>query len=151
MKITSSIITFRIDIDFPDADVDMVYHEARANGFSGAVPSIMVEPTVHKVKGNQTPTSESVDFCINYLSGNMRKVGRGKWEYTSSVEVLPEFKKLKVEVKESSGLMMGNAHLVFEVDMQLYDSLLLRKVMTIVYGVFNKYVQYYPANLQVKA
>ncbi len=79
MQVSTSIITFRIDIDFEDADVDMVYNEMRARGVQTPVPSLIVDyeaeggfgtkPKPFKLKGNKTPTEATVDFCLKWLAG----------------------------------------------------------------------------------
>lgn len=81
MKVTSTTVKFRIDIDFDDADVDMVYNEVRARGgfHISPVPSLIVDfeakggfgrkSKKFKLKGDKTPTEATVDFALNWLAG----------------------------------------------------------------------------------
>lgn len=83
MKVSTTTIEFRIDIDFDGCDVDMVYNEIRARGVSTAVPSLIVDyeakggfgkkPKKVKLKGNKTPTELSVDFALHWLAGYVDK------------------------------------------------------------------------------
>lgn len=94
MKANTSTITFRIDVDFEGADVDMVYQEMKARGVQTPVPSLIVDyeqrggfgtkPKKFKLKGTKTPTEASVDFALHWLAGyvDRRKMctTNSKWD-----------------------------------------------------------------------
>ena len=141
MKVSQTITKFRIDIDFEDSDVDVVYSEARARGYSGPVPHILVEETAHKVKGSKTPTSNSVDFCLAIISGNANSsTGEGSrychWK-------MKEFENIGVEVESTCGLLMGTCHIEFETTSDKFTPNLVKKVEQIVSNVFKKHVRYH--------
>lgn len=140
MKASCSLVTFRIDIDFPDADVDVAIGENWKNSqftpFAGDFK--------HKITtGSVTPTSESVNFCLEYLYGCAVKISPRKWEITNHIVPLKEFKDLKVNVVNKYGLMQGTCHLIFEVDYELFSPELVQKVTKLVQDTFKKYVKYY--------
>jgi len=151
MKISKSLLTFRIDIDFDEADVDVVYQEARSNGFTGIVPIVLMATHTHAVNGNKTPTAASVDFCLKYLMGCTRQISKYKWEISNYITPLKEFVELGVEVTSTYGLMMGTCHLIFEVDADKYSNDLVKKVESIVYKVFKKFVKYYKNKTKLTA
>ncbi len=174
MKVSSSIVKFRIDIDFEKSDVDMVYNEMRARGVTTPMPSLIVsfeadggfghKPKKFKLKGNQTPTEASVDFCLQWLSGfvdrNKMCTQSQKWdkdysapritkkmddgfEYVTAPDMITELEEIGIEVESTYGLMMGCCHLICVVDSKLYSNKLVKKANEIVYDVFKKYVVYY--------
>lgn len=143
MKISNSLVTFRIDIDFDEADVDAVYQEARLNGFAGIVPIVLMDTHTHTVNGNKTPTAESVEFCLKYLMGCTCQISKHKWEISNYINPLKEFIELGVKVKKTYGLMMGTCHLIFEVPAEKYSNDLVKKVELIVFKVFEKFIKYY--------
>lgn len=151
MKISNSLITFRIDIDFDETDVDAVYQETRANGFNGIVPIVLIGTHTHVINGNKTPTYDSVDFCLNYLRGCTRQISKCKWEITNYIEPLKEFTDLGVHVTNTYGLMMGTCHLIFEIPAEKYNNDLVKKVELIVYKVFKKFIKYYKNKTKLTA
>ncbi len=156
MKVSSNIVKFRIDIDFEDSDVDMVYNEMRARGVTTPVPSLIVsfeadggfgeKPKKFKLKGDKTPTEASVDFCLKWLDGFVDREemcttsGRSIYDKNNPITELEE---LGIEVESTYGLMMGCCHLICVVDSELYSQELVNKANKIVYDIFNKYVVYY--------
>ena len=148
MKVSSSIVSFRIDIDFEKSDVDMVYNEMRARGVTTPVPSLIIsfeadggfgrKPKKFKLKGNQTPTEASVDFCLQWLSGFVDReemcTTSGRSIYDKN-KPITELEELGIEVTSTDGLMMGCCHLICEVDSKLYSNKLVKKANEIVYEV----------------
>ncbi len=103
MKIETNTMSFRIDIDFDGSDVDMVYNEIKSRGSSNGILSFLVDieskgyfgtkPKPFKLKGNKTPTEDSVNFCLQWLSGyvdrNQMCIVTGKWtDYTAKRKTL---------------------------------------------------------------
>ena len=148
MKISNTSVTFRIDIDFEDSDVDMVYKEARQNGFSGIVPHYLCGVDNHKVQGTKTPSSNSVEFCLSWLRGyvdreEMEVISQRYFSRQEMNTPLTELEKIGIDVESSYGLMQGTCHLMCTVDATLFSKELVEKANKIVYGVFKKYVRYY--------
>lgn len=133
MIIEHSFTTFRIDISFKDADVDMVYKEARAAGVSTPVPHILCGPDNHKCTNDKTPTSLSVDFC-------MLKIWPDDPDITRESKAL---EKLGVKVMQAHGLIMGTCYMIFEIDAEKYSPELVQKVIDLVNRVFGKYLRYH--------
>lgn len=72
MKVSSSIVKFRIDIDFPDSDVDMVLVEMGARGVQTPIPGFLTNSAkipIDKSKLHKTPSEASVNFALNWLAG----------------------------------------------------------------------------------
>jgi len=165
MKIENSNITFRIDIDFEGADVDMVFNEMFARGattpFTLAticeqVFSQKAEPIpVDKDKLPQTPTEASVDFCLNWLSGfvdrNEMCVVDSKWTDYSKPRpegqdrwtTKTELEELGIDVTDWYGLMQGTCHLNCTVEFKDFSPELVEKANAIVKKVFEEYVIYF--------
>jgi hypothetical protein len=143
MKIECSLIRFRIDIDFPECDVDV----AIAENWKKSQISPFAGEFKHKIiSKSRTPTSDSVMFCLQYLMGCTRKISQRKWEITNTIRPLQEFEALKVNVKSILGLCQGNCHLEFEVYAELFTDELVTKVTSIVSKIFKKHVKYYKTN-----
>lgn len=145
MNISESFIQYRIDIDFEDCDVDMVYKEMRGRRVAGMVPSILVGPDNHKCNSPKTPTEGTVNFCLQWLSGfvdreDMCIQERHKWNDEKNKT---ELEKLGVEVVSTYGLMMGGCHLICEVDASKYSKELVNKSIAVIDSIFKKYIRYH--------
>lgn len=86
MFIEHSLTSFRIDINFDGADVDMVYKEMRARGIKTSVPHILCGQDNHRCVGNKTPIEGIVAFCLEWLRGyvdrnNMNVLNRRWTDY----------------------------------------------------------------------
>lgn len=155
MKVSPSIITFRIDIDFEDCEVDMVLKEMSARGVQSLiVPSILcgdAKIPIDKTKLPKTPTEASVDYTLHYLWGyvdsvrkctsNSREFDRnGKAPYFNKET---ELEKIGVEVESIYGLMQGTCHLICSCSFENYSPELVQKATTIVEKTFKKLVKYH--------
>lgn len=170
MIVSTSIVSFRIDIDFPEADVDMVLREIFARGDAQTpVPHILCDGAqipVDKKKLPKTPSEASVDFALNWLAGyvdrNKMCTTDSKWEtdytkpsyiahtesgmaYTTWPKVKTELEEIGVTVKDWYGLMQGTCHLNCEIEMNKFNQELVLKAQKIVQKVFKKFVKYYKA------
>lgn len=168
MKVSASLVTFRIDIDFEDCEVDMVLREMSARGVvSHIIPSILCDGAIipiDKKKLPKTPTEASVDFALNWLAGYVDRskmcTQRSKWEtdfskpsyiaytedgmaYTTWPKVKTELEELGIDVKEWYGLMQGTCHLICEVQIENFSQELVKKAEAVVTKVFKKLVRYY--------
>ena len=167
LNISNSEITFRIDIDFENCEVDMIYKEMANRGVTTIVPSILCNGAtipIDKSKLKYTPTEESVDFCLQWLSGyvdrNKMCIKSSKWDkdysqssitktdetgfkYTTWPDVITELESIGVEVQSTYGLMMGCCHLICACSFETFSTELVNKVNKIVKDVFKKYVVYY--------
>lgn len=156
MRTSTEIIRFVIDICFDEADVDMVYKEARAIGYSGMVPTILVDGApIHKIDPNsKTPIGGTVDFAVHWLAGyvdrNEMCTVDSKWtDYTQPRgkngrwETKTELEELGISVKAWNGLMMGCANLECEVEIVNFSPELVAKANAIVLRVMKKFVKYY--------
>ena len=115
-KIEPGEVRFTIHINWPEADVDAVFAEI-GGMFQGE----------HEVQTNSTPTAESVSRVLDDLMTNHR-------EYWDS---------LKVECKESYGLMMGCCHVTFSTTFEDYTPDLVKHVKADVQHMMSKGVRYY--------
>jgi hypothetical protein len=134
MLVEHSLNTFRIDINFPESDVDMVYREARSAGVSTPCTFPFMNGTdSHKCQNEITPTSRSVDYCLSrfWTDDNTRTREASK------------FRKMGIEVKQTHGLIMGTCFIVFEVYAENYSPELVQKATEIVRNTFDKYIQYH--------
>jgi hypothetical protein len=141
MKISSSIVTFRIDIDFEDSNVDVVYNEARANGIQTPVPSLFTDIDDSIKPNAQTPKGDSVDFALCALKGHVdfEEMRTSRYRLNDDTEL----RRLGIEITETSGLMMGNSFLICEVDAEIYSPELVDKAKKIVFDIFERFVVYY--------
>lgn len=140
MKVECSLIKFRIDIDFPDCDVDV----AVAENWKKSQFFPFAKEFKHKmISKSRTPTSDSVMFCLQYLMGCTRKISKRKWEITNTITPLKEFEAMQVNVTRIHGLCQGNCHLEFEVVAELFTNELVAKVTSMVCAIFKKHVMYY--------
>jgi hypothetical protein len=127
-KVSCGSIDIRIDINWDEADVDAVFSEV----------SRMI-PTSHQVKGNQTPTSESVHKLLHELFEEFKSDPYNKNETI--------WQQKGIGFKEANGLMMGNSFIVFDVDLEktpvekLPETIILLK--STVSKFVSKYVRYY--------
>ena len=151
MDISSTIITFRIDIDFEGSDVDMVLKEMTSRGVSSLVPSILCDGAkveVDKKKLTKTPTEASVDFALNWLSGFVDKqrmcitTGRSA-KFQLREDEKTELEKIGVDVVSIYGLMQGCCHLICECDISIFSIELDEKAKGITENVFKKFVKYH--------
>jgi hypothetical protein len=167
MNASSSIITFRIDVNFPNCEVDMALKEAMASGVRTPVPSILCDGAIipiEKSKLPDTPTSASVNFCLNWLMGfvdrNEMKVVDSKWEtdyskspitattesgmkYSTYPTVKTELEKIGLKVDSIYGLMQGTCHLICSCFIEDFKPELIKEAEKVVESVFKKFVQYY--------
>lgn len=167
MKVSSSIVKFRIDIDFPDSEVDMVLVEMGARGVQTPIPGFLTNSAkirIDKTKLHKTPSEASVDFALYWLAGYVNRrnmtVQSNKWdvdygaglkpmktkdgfEYMGCPEVKTELEEIGIKVDSWYGLMQGCCQLVCEVDSKIYSKELFSKANKIVEKVFKKFVQYY--------
>lgn len=167
MKVSSSIVNFRIDIDFPESDVDVVLIEMASRGVQTPILPFLTDMKqipIDKTKLDKTPTEGSVDFALNWLAGFVNRrnmtVQNSKWdvdygaklepkktadgfEYMGCPEVKTELEEIGIKVESWYGLMQGCCHLNCEVDSKLYSNELVAKANKIVEKVFKKFVKYH--------
>jgi hypothetical protein len=139
-------IQVRIDIDFPDCEVDMVFK--RNMGASGIVPPPLLDGSaipIDESKLDKTPIEETVDYGLHWLAGYVDRKRRCtvSSRYNDKDYRPSELDKLGVEVVEWDGLMMGNSHIIVEMDVEKFTPELLEKVQKIVHEKMKKYVKYY--------
>lgn len=170
MKVSCTTIQFRIDIDFPEADVDMVLREMGARGVQTPIPGYLTNSSqipIDKNKLPQTPSEASVDFALHWLAGYVNRrcmtIQSSKWDtdYGAPMKLMtlpdgfkymghPKFKteleKIGVTVESWYGLMQGTCHLNCEVDAKKFSPELVAKANNIVEKVFKKFVKYYNKN-----
>jgi len=156
MKVSASLVTFRIDINFENCDVDVVYEEARDAGFQGMIPTILVDGAKrHKIDQNSiTPIGGTVDFAVHWLAGyvdrnemcttdskwtdySQPRGDNGRWETKTELEMLG------VSVTAWSSFMMGCAHIECEVEIEKFSPELIAKANAVVEEVMKKLVKYY--------
>jgi hypothetical protein len=151
MNISSTIITFRIDIDFEGSDVDMVLKEMTSRGVTSPVPSILYDGAkikVDKKKLPKTPTEASVDFALNWLYGYVDKqkmcttTGRSA-KFQLKEDEKTELEKIGIDVVNIYGLMQGCCHLICECDISIFSNELIEKAKEITKDVFKKFVKYH--------
>ena len=151
MNISSTIITFRIDIDFEGSDVDMVLKEMTSRGVTSPVPSILCDGAkikVDKKKLPKTPTEASVDFALNWLCGYVDKqrmcttTGRSA-KFQLRKDEKTELEKIGIDVVSIYELMQGCCHLICECDMSIFSNELVEKAKEITKDVFKKFVKYH--------
>lgn len=151
MNVSSTIITFRIDIDFEGSDVDMVLKEMTSLGVVSPVPSILCDGAkikVDKKKLPKTPTEASVDFALNWLYGYVDKqrmcttTGRSA-KFQLREDEKTELEKIGIDVVSIYGLMQGCCHLICECDMSIFNNELVEKAKEITKDVFKKFVKYH--------
>jgi hypothetical protein len=121
MEFQLDSIRFRINVDFPDSDVDVVFTESRSH-ISTIV--LIAGERRHTVK-SQTPTSSSVDACLDILHDSK------------------ELQSLGVEMVEWHGLMMGCCHFWIEVAADKYTPELPGQVTKIAQRIFARRIKYY--------
>jgi len=170
MKVSNSSIKFRIDIDFEDSDVDMVYNEMRSRGVTTPFTlAVIAEEYFKRASGkpvksflpidesklDKTPTEASVDFCLNWLAGfvdrNEMCVVNSKWtdyskprpEGSLRWETKTELEELGIDVTDWYGLMQGTCHLNCEVHTENFSPELVEKANLIVKEVFANLIVYY--------
>lgn len=151
MKVSNSVIKFRIDVDFEDCEVDMVLKEMGARGVQTSVPSILCDHTQIPIDENklpQTPSEESVDFALNWLWGYIDRDtyqrSNHKWKEKTELE------QLGIEVSKIYGLMQGTCHLICEVDFEKYSVELVEKANKVVDEVFSNFIIYYNGEIGLK-
>ncbi len=166
MEVLTTIIKFRIDINFKGCDVDMVLKELMSRGVRTPVPSILCDSSqikIDKSKLSKTPSEVSVDFCLNWLMGyvdrNEMCVTNSKWDkdytkmgtrytdegmaYTGAEPVKTELEKIGCEVESIYGLMQGTCHLICTCSIDDFSNDIVNQAHKIVASVFKKYIQYY--------
>ncbi len=135
-KVSCGIIEIRIDVNWDQANVDAVFSE-RSRMF----------PTKHKVKGNQTPTSASVDVLQNALFEEFKSD-----PYNKNTTI---WQQKGIDYSEGSELMMGNSFVVFEVDLNKTPIQTLPEVVELlkktVSKFVSKYVRYYKENKKLNS
>ncbi len=125
----------RIDINWPEADVDAVFSEVSR-----------MFPSKHTVK-TKTPTSSSIDILLNVLyeefKGDPYNKNKTQWQ------------KRGIHVQETNGLMMGNSSIIFEIDLLKTPINTLPEVVeelqTVVSNFTNKIVRYYKPKTQLSS
>jgi len=135
-KVTCHTVQIRVDVNWDEADVDAVFSEV----------SRMI-PTSHQVKGNQTPTSESVDVLQNALFKEFISDPYNKNETI--------WQKKGIEYDGGSDLMMGNSFVLFEIDLNKTPIETLPEVVELlkktVSKFVSKYVRYYKRNTKLSS
>lgn len=162
MNISSSEITIRVDIDFEEADVDMVYKEAIAAGVQTAVPSVLTNGAKIKVNEEKlpmTPIGGTIDFALNWLAGFVDRdemcIDRSHYGGTRGDNATTPFQEhsqyfrqteleaIGFEVESWYGLMMGTCHITLKCSYDEFSQERLSKAQEIISGVFKKFVKYY--------
>jgi len=146
-KTSVSTVTFRLDINFPNADVDAVLVEAMSSRMTGLVPPFLMDGkqgiSLDQNKLVDTPTEGSVDFCLNLLWGfaneNTFEITTGRSPSDSPTPL----EKLGINVTSIYGLMQGTCHLMCEVSYDKFSPKLVKKAQEIAQEVFDKYCIYY--------
>lgn len=147
MKISTTLVTFRIDIDFEDCEVDMVLKKMHNAGVQTPIPSILTDGAkipIDKSKLSKTPTMASVEFALNWLWGFVDEremcVTSGKYRKQTELE------QIGVSVTDIYGLMQGTCHLICETEIEHFNNDLVNKSQEIVEKVFKKYIRYHKQN-----
>jgi len=164
MKVSCQTITFRIDIDFPEADVDVVLREIRA---VTPVPSILTDKSQIPIDENKlpkTPKAESVMFALHWAAGYVNRrtmeIQDSKWDtdygapseiitledgfqYRGHPKVKTELEEIGITVESWHGLMQGTCHLMCEVDASIFSPELISQANAIVTKIFKRFVKYY--------
>ena len=167
MKTSTTEVQFRIDIEFEDCDVDVVYDELRSQGIITPVPSILVDIGVkEKSKSatkHKTPKEASVDFALKWLAGfvdrNEMCTQDRKWDkdysksitktlsdgtkYSTSPDFYTELEEIGISVDSWYSLMMGCCHLVCTVSLEKFSTQLLKDANKIVFKIMKRFVKYY--------
>lgn len=135
-KVSCGIIKIRIDVDWEEADVDAVFSEVSR-----------MFPTSHKVKGNQTPTSESVGVLQDALFEEFKSD-----PYNKNATI---WQQKGISYEEGSDLMMGNSFVVFDIDLGKTPIESLPEVVKELKGVVSKfvskYVRYYKEKVNINS
>jgi len=148
---SNSTVSFRIDVDFPKADVDLVLKEMTARGVQSIVPSLLTDGAkikIDKSKLQDTPSEASVNFCLHWLAGFVNReemciVSGRTSSRNRTEEKKTELEKLGIEVIDWYGLMQGTCHLNCEVDSKIFSINLVEQANEIVQDIFDKYICYY--------
>lgn len=120
-KISSGYLTLRIDINWDEADVDMRFSEVSR-----------MFPTTHQVQNAVTPIGESVDIMMNEMWKHFQSDPYNKNE--------TEWQKRGITIDEHSGLMMGNAFVMFNIDTDKTPLEKLPEVRTELMKVVSRFV-----------
>lgn len=127
-KVTCDTIQVRIDVNWDEADVDAVFSEVSR-----------MFPSSHKIQGNQTPTSESVDVLQDALFEEFKSDPYNKNE--------TNWQQKGITYDQGSSLMMGNSFVYFNVDLNKTKAETLPEVVKdlrkVVSKFVSKYVRYY--------
>lgn len=159
-KASISTVSFRIDIDFPLADVDVALREAMASGVQTPVPSLLSDGAqipINQSKLANTPTAGSVSFCLNWLMGcvnrNTLEILSSRWYNYNDPESLitinncthtaTELDLLGIEAIEFYELCQGTCHLICEVPFEKFNAELVEKATAVIQQVFDTYCIYY--------
>jgi len=83
MRVETAYVQFPITVVFEKCEVDMALKEFRGQTI---VPTLLIDGAntpIDKTKLVYTPTSDSVNFCLNWLAGfvdrNTMKIQMSKW------------------------------------------------------------------------
>jgi len=127
-KISSGYLTLRIDINWDEADVDMRFAEVGR-----------MIPFKHEVQNNVTPVGESVEKMMDAMWKEFQCDPYNKNE--------TEWQKRGITIDEHSGLMMGNAFIMFNIDTDktLLENLpaVRAELMKVVSKYVSTFVRYY--------
>jgi hypothetical protein len=156
LKISNSEIVFRIDVDFKNCEVDMVYKEMTARGVQTPVPSILTNGAkipIDKTYLPYTPSEASVDFCLHWLAGYVNReemcTSNNKYyDLTISGYHVTELEEIGLKVENWYGLMMGCCHLNCSCDPDIFSMELVKKANKIVDDIFKKYCVYYETKIE---
>lgn len=146
-KTSVSLVQFRLDIDFPNSEIDAVLVEAMTSRMTGMIPPFLMDGKcqipLDENRMKDTPSEGSVDFCLQMLMGyadaGTLTVRSGRF---SDEEKTP-LEELGIEVVSFYGLMQGTCHLMCEVSYELFTPELVEKAQKIAQGVFDKYCIFY--------
>ncbi len=141
-KVSNSEIVFRIDINFEDCEVDVVYSEKIKNGVQTPInPALTAyKSPINSKNTPYTPTYDSVDFCLHWLAGFVDEQEMCTTRYESRKS---ELEKIGLEVRDWNGLMMGCCHINCSCSIDDFSIKLVKKANKIVQDVFDKYCIYY--------
>lgn len=133
-KISCDTIQIRIDVNWDKADVDAVFSEVSR-----------MFPVSHKVTGNQTPTSQSVNNLQNEL---FKEFISDPYDKNKTI-----WQQKGITYDNGNGLMMGNSFVYFNVDLKKtkVETLpeVIQELKRVVSKFVSKYVKYYKEKTKI--